>query len=201
MKQFLNICFVLFVISCSNNKKNLQLTAGAVMQADSLPGACPYLTKDTKGNTVLSWVRSINDSSAVFCYAVSKDGRSFEPPVAIPGSNNIEVHSENLPKIIFKPNGEIIACWGANSIFSANKYAGLVYYAQSFDEGKTWSKPTPLVTDPVGSDQRYYDIALLPNGEAAIIWLDNRKTIAKEGSALYFAVTEGKNGFQRERLI
>jgi hypothetical protein len=178
-----------------------KILAGAVMQADSLPGACPYLTKDTKGNTVLSWVRSINDSDAVFCYAVSKDGRSFESPVAIPGSNNIEVHSENLPKIIFKPNGEIIACWGGASPGAANKYAGLVYYSQSFDEGKTWSTPKTLVTDTAGYDQRYYDIALLPNGEAAIIWLDNRKTIAKEGSALYFAVTEGRNGFQHERLI
>jgi hypothetical protein len=41
----------------------------------------------------------------------------------------------------------------------------------------------------------------LSNGEAGIIWLDNRKTTTKEGSALYFASTQGKNGFQQEKLI
>lgn len=61
--------------------------------------------------------------------------------------------------------------------------------------------PKTLVTDTAGYDQRYYDIALLPNGEAGIIWLDNRKTVTKEGPGLYFATTNGKNGFENARLI
>lgn len=57
------------------------------------------------------------------------------------------------------------------------------------------------MTDTASYDQRYYDIALMPNGEAGIIWLDNRKTTDKEGSGLYFAATNGKNGFENARLI
>jgi hypothetical protein len=41
----------------------------------------------------------------------------------------------------------------------------------------------------------------MPNGEAAIIWLDNRKTSKKEGSALYFASTSGRGGFKDEQLV
>lgn len=201
MKPLLSFCLTFCIIGCTNQQKKLTIAAGPVMQVDSFPGFCPYLTKDTKGHAVLSWVRSVNDSDAVFCYAISKDGRSFDSLITIPNSNNIEPHSENLPKIIFKPSGEIIACWGAASPGAANKYAGRVYYSQSFDEGRSWSTPKPLVADTAGYDQRYYDIALLPNGEAGIIWLDNRKTIAKEGSALFYAVTEGRNGFQQERLL
>ncbi|MGB8193161.1 MAG: sialidase family protein [Chitinophagaceae bacterium] len=171
------------------------------MMIDSLPGQCPYLTKDAKGNTVLSWVRMINDSTSSFCYAVSIDGKNFGRTVAIPNTGTIKPHGENLPKIIFKPSGEIIALWGAANPNPKNKYSGLVFYVQSFDDGNTWTNPKPLTTDTASFDQRYYDVALLPNGEAAIIWLDNRKTTKADGSGLYFASTEGKNGFQHEHLI
>jgi hypothetical protein len=103
--------------------------------------------------------------------------------------------------VVFKPSGEIIAVWGAGSPNPKNKYSGLVYYAQSFDGGKTWSKPAGLVKDTTSFDQRYFDVAILPDGEAGIVWLDNRKTINKEGSGLYYATTNGKIGFQNERLI
>ena len=167
-----------------------------------LPGTSPYFTHDTKGNPVLSWARSVNDSSEVFCYSVSIDqGKSFGKPIVVPGSNNIHAHAENLPKIIFKPSGEIIALWGASNPNPKNKYSGLVFYAQSFDEGRTWTEPKTLVKDSASIDQRYYDVALMPNGEAAIIWLDNRKTSKKEGSALYFASTKGRDGFQDEQLV
>ena len=177
------------------------VAAAEAVQIDTAPGECPYLTKDGKGATVLSWVRMLNDSTTAFCYAVSKDGKSFSNPVVIPNSSDIQPHGENLPKIIFKPSGEIIALWGTKSNSAKNNYAGLVAYTRSFDNGKTWTPVQPLVPDTSAVDQRYYDVALLPGGEAGIIWLDNRKTVAKEGSALYFASTSGKNGFGEGRLI
>jgi hypothetical protein len=172
-----------------------------MIQPDSSQAECPYLTKDEKGNTVLSWVRMINDSTTAFCYATSTDGNTFSAPVVIPNTENIQPHGENLPKIIFKPSGEIIALWGSANPNPRNKYSGFVNYTQSFDSGKTWTKAKPLVNDTAGYDQRYYDVALLPNGEAGIIWLDNRKTTTKVGSALYFAITNGKDGFGDGRLI
>ena len=77
----------------------------------------------------------------------------------------------------------------------------MVSYSQSFDDGKTWTLPQPLVADTAGYDQRYYDVSLLPDGEIGIIWLDNRKTSEQEGSSLYFASTEGRNGFRHERSL
>jgi hypothetical protein len=182
------------------DKKTIDIASPAI-QVDSLPGQSPYLTKDANGHAVLSWVRMQNDSTAVFCYALSADGQTFGRPVVIPGSQNIQPHGENLPKIIFKPSGEIIALWGARSTSSKNKYAGLVYYAQSFNNGKSWTAPKPLTADTASNDQRYYDVALLPSGEVGIIWLDNRKSTDREGSALYFAYTNGTNGFTAETKI
>lgn len=203
MKRILYLTIISFVFAACSNKnepKTLKAAANAI-QVDNIPGTCPYLTKDNKGATVLSWVRSANDSTNAFCYAISSDGKTFSQPIVIPNTGNIEPHGENMPKIIFKPSGEIIALWGTANPNPKNKYSGLVFYTQSFDNGQTWAEAKPLVKDASGYDQRYYDVALLPNGEAGIIWLDNRKTTDKEGSALYFASTNGKNGFEGEKRI
>lgn len=195
-------CTLTLLMSLNQHDYSIKILSSEVKYADSLPGDSPYLTKNNNGETVLSWVRLINDSASVFCYATSTDnGSTFSNTVVIPSSTNIYAHAENIPKVIFKPSGEIIAIWGAKNSNPKNKYSGLIYYAQSFDEGKTWSKAKPLVTDKNGYDQRYSDISLLKNGEAAIMWLDNRKKTDKEGSAVYFATTSGKNGFANETLI
>jgi hypothetical protein len=200
MKYLVILLLITHCLSCTNTSKPV-IKAGPSVQIDTMPGQCPYLTKDDKGNMVISWVRMVNDSTSAFCYAISKDGKAFEAPIIIPGSDNIQPHGENLPKIIFKPSHEIIALWGAANPNPKNKYSGLVFYVQSFDEGKSWTAPKTLVTDTASYDQRYYDIALLPNGEAAIIWLDNRKTVDREGSGLYFASTNGNKGFENAHLI
>ena len=191
---------LLFASACGvSEKKRNSVSPGKVIRVDSLPGQSPYLTKDSKGNVVLSWVRMQNDSTLAFCYAISNDGKNFGNPILIPNSDGIQPHGENLPKIIFKPSGEIIALWGIRSTNLKNKHSGMVCYSQSFDDGKSWNSPKPLVADTGGFDQRYYDVSLLPDGEVGIIWLDNRKSNDKEGSTLYFASTRGKSGFQDER--
>ncbi|MES2647182.1 MAG: sialidase family protein [Bacteroidota bacterium] len=191
----------ILLISCNTKKSTPQIEASGETMLDSLPGSCPYLTKDHKNNIIVSWIRK-TATGYVFCYAISTDqGKSFTKPVPVPGSENIHPHGENLPKIIFKTSGEIITAWGASNPNPANPYAGLVYYSQSRDNGISWSKPVTVTTDSSSYDQRYFDLALLPNGEAGIVWLDNRKTKAAEGSGLFYAETKGDKGFSNEKLI
>jgi len=190
-----SVVFISFTAS-NNTVKNIFLSRE--QSVDVLPGSSPYLTKDNHGNTVLSWVKQLNDSTSVLCYSVL-DGQ--DKTIEIPASTNIHAHAENLPKVIFKPSGDIIAVWGARNPNPANKYSGLIYYSQSFDEGRTWTPAARLVNDVKGYDQRYSDVSLMKSGEVAIIWLDNRKTLDVEGSALYCAVTDGKKGFANEVLV
>jgi uncharacterized protein YbaR (Trm112 family) len=188
--------------SCFNTNKKINIIASNAVQIDSSESSCPYVTKDNQGNIVLSWIKKIDSSTSVYCYAVSKnEGKTFGKTIEIPGSENIHPHGENMPKIIFTPNGEIIAAWASANSNPKNSYSDLVYYSQSFDNGSSWTKPEKLVTDTAGYDQRYFDMALMGNGEVAMIWLDNRKKTKAEGSALYFAETKGNSGFQNERLV
>lgn len=206
MKQLILFSALLFAFaSCGPGgmEKNEEQIIQPVAITPGKISSCAYLTTDSKGNPVLCWVQQETDTGeAVMAYAVSRDaGKTFGDPVIIPSSNKVHPHGENLPKIIFKPSGEIIAVFGASNPNPNNKYSGLVYYTQSFDEGKTWSDATPLVKDTASYDQRYFDIALLPDGEAGISWLDNRKQTDEEGSTLYYARTNGKNGFEDERPV
>jgi hypothetical protein len=198
--RLLSILILIFLTSCSETAT--EISVAAIQDIDTSNASCPNLTKDHSGRFVISYIRSVNDSTHEFCYAISNDeGKTFNDPIPVPGSSTIHPHNENLPKVIFKPSGEVIAIWGASNPNPKNKYSGIVYYAQSFDEGKSWSEPRLLVSDTSSIDQRYFDVALLPDGEAGIIWLDNRKTTDKEGSAVFFATTSGKNGFGNEKII
>lgn len=200
MKTLLIFLLITLSLGCREFVPGISVTA--IQHVDITQASCPNLTKDHKDRLVLSYIRTLNDSTHQFCYAVSSDeGKTFSPPVVVPGSSSIHPNNENLPKIIFKPSEEIIAIWGAANPNPKNKYSGIVYYAQSFDEGRTWSSPKKLVKDTSSIDQRYFDVALLPDGEAGIIWLDNRKPSDKEGSAVFFATTSGKNGFLHEKII
>jgi hypothetical protein len=196
MRNGFIICLIL-LCACQQQQSDVEKE----ILLDKTPGQCPYLTKDDHHNTVISWVRMNNDSSSSFCYAIAERDEKFGNTIVIPNSGNIQPHGENLPKIIFKKSGDIVALWGVANPNPGNKYSGAVFYVQSFDHGKSWTAPAPLVKDTGGIDQRYYDVALLPDGEVGVVWLDNRKTKKVQGSGVYFASTAGKQGFGEGRLI
>lgn len=203
-KLVIILLFSFFIQSClsTGNKKLTVTTVNNETKIDSAEGSCNYLTKDNNGNIVLSWIKKIDSTHQIYCYAVSiNSGKSFGKEIEIRGSENVHPNGENMPKIVFKPSGEIIAAWPVSNPNPKNQYSDLVYYSQSFDNGNTWSETKKLVNDTTSYDQRYFDMALLSNGEVAMIWLDNRKKIEHMGSALYFATTNGNQGFSNERII
>lgn len=172
--------------------------------SDTLRNAsCAYMTRDTSGALVVSWVEQDEGvETGTFYYAVSADeGKSFSAAKKVGTATGIQPHAENLPKILFRPNGEVIVMFGTESNDPRNKYAGKVLYTRSPDGGQHWLPAVPLVTDTAGYDQRYFDMALLPSGEAVAIWLDNRKHHQQEGSTLYIAATGHEPGFGQERQI
>ncbi len=192
------VWIVMMMVFVACKPRTLQPGKALVVSHAGKDASCPYLTKDTEGRPVLSWVETTPGAdTGLMYYAVSNDdGYTFSEPAVVPASSGVYPHDENLPKLLFKPGGTVIALFGMEANDPRNKYAGKVMYTQSFDDGKTWQAAVPMVTDTAGYDQRYFDMALLPGGEAAAIWLDNRKDTSAEGSTLYFATTRGRSGFQ-----
>jgi len=171
-----------------------------LISTKNVTATAPYLTKDNMGRPVISWIEEQKQN--IMYYAIlNEDGSFFKSPTPIPPSEGLNIHNEMMPKVVFRPYGEIIAVWPVDNQSPENKYGGLIYYAQSFDGGETWSNPIPISTDKASNDQRYFDLAVLKDGNAAIVWLDNRSENQTEGSTLFYASTEGKNGFQNEKII
>jgi hypothetical protein len=163
---------------------------------------CPFFTQNSKGIPVISFGKETNKKETILCYSVfDSKKKEFQKPIEVKSSVGVELHGENAPKIIFKPNNEIIAVWGIDNPTEKKKYGGLVKYSQSFDDGESWTEAKQLVVCSASIDQRYFDIDLLPNGEVAIIWLDSRTDTEEQGSTLYYAATVGKTGFQNEKPI
>ncbi|NEM97670.1 sialidase family protein [Pontibacter burrus] len=217
MTRSFNILYTLFlalflvIASCSQNRQPANQADFAQVPASpvsiSTPGlsaSCPYLTQDNNGNVVLSWVQAIDTTeNYLMAYAVSDDGgKTFGEMQTIATTKGVHPHDENLPRILYRSNGDIIAMYPVSNPNPKNSYAGLVFYTQSFDGGKTWTEARQLSEDTVNSiDERYFDMEELPNGEVGAIWLDSRKETDKEGSSLYFASTNGRNGFTNEKVI
>jgi len=203
-------CFLSILAGCqrnkqtNNNQKNKPAPIGTRISLPNQSASCPYLTKDNNGNVVLGWVQAQDTAgNYLLAYAVSVDGgKSFGAPKTIPTTKGIYPHDENLSKILFRKNGDMVAMFAVSNPSKENSYAGLVFYTQSFDSGQTWTAPRQLASNAVNSiDERYFDMALLPDGEIAAIWLDSRKETDQEGSSLYFARTQGRAGFLNEKVI
>lgn len=188
---------LLFLAACDTRTTAFSGGKELVLSDTSRDASCTYMTRNAQGQIVVSWVENEQ-----LYYAVSPDeGLTFSKGKLIPTTAGIQAHAENMPKMVFRPNGEVIAMYGTQSGDPRNKYAGKVYYTRSTDAGANWLPAQPLVTDTASYDQRYFDMALLPSGEAVTIWLDNRKSDTKEGSTLYIATTGKEPGFQKERQI
>lgn len=194
---------VMLSVGCHESKKN---TLSAPPESFSVTDtafntSCSYLTHNASGVPVVSWAQeNKKEKTTQVWYAVFSDSTdTFGEPQLIPTSADVEPHGENMPKIIFQKNGDVLALYSINNPHPGNAYTGAIYYTRSFDHGKTWSPATPLIKDTGKSfDQRYFDVALLPNGEIGLIWLNNSEP---EGSTLYFATTNGRNGFGTAKVI
>jgi len=159
---------------------------------------CQNLTTDNNGNPVISWVEGKNNEACLY-YATSTDnGTTFNEPIKVSPTLGLSPHHESMPKVAFKADGTAIAVYQSKAPTPENRFAGAIYYVQSFDKGTNWSTPNYLHADTSeGIGRSYFDITALPNGEVGAIWLDGRKK-SRDGSTLFFAKTNEKNGFQNE---
>lgn len=200
---FYLLAVLLLVSGCTTRQHEQEVVAYRISDSKH-KSSSPYLTKDHQGNPVLCWTAA-QDSTGdyLLAYAVSYDeGKTFTSPKAIPATRGIYPHEENLSKIVFKQNGDMMAMFAVSNPSAENSYAGLVFYTQSFDGGKSWTAPRQLAQHTESSiDERYFDMTLLPDGEIAAVWLDSRKDTDLEGSSLYFTTTRGRNGFEEEKVI
>ena len=203
--QFFLLILTLLFTSCNKSGSTEVLSDSlsnfVLISNKSSVSEASFLTSDHKGNPVLTWVeKSIN--GVFLYYAISLDtGRTFGVPVRVPTTKGLSSHNESMPKIAFKRNGDAVVVFQKRKPTSENQYAGVLLYTQLLEGSKNWSNPKMLHSDTSnGIGRNFFDITRLPDGEIGAIWLDGRNKY-ENGSSVYFAKTNAKNGFDSEIQI
>ncbi len=162
-----------------------------------------YLTTDHRANPVLCWAEKADSSNHILSYAIyDKKLQAFGNPIHIKETFGMHAHHESMAKVAFKSDGTMLAVFRISTPTPKNRFAGSMYFTQSFDGGKSWAAKQKLVTDSTSQNQSFYDLTILKDGELGMSWLDARSIEKdKEGSTLYFAKTKGKLGFVNEKPI
>lgn len=221
MKQiaFTILSCALFFVSCSSDqstvdtKTDTHATEAEVtnasfeameVSASGENGTCSYFTKDQDGNTVLCWSESGKEKEDYQLRYATFDPatKEFGNPVTVGPSKGMQAHCESMAKVAFRPDGSVVAVFRFSTPTETNRFAGGIFYSQSFDHGTTWTEKSRLVDGDVSASQSYFDLAVLDHGEIAMVWLDGRKLNPEQnGSCLVYGETSGQEGFAIEKIL
>lgn len=205
MKQLfvLSITILLLLPSC-NNKSNEEPNFDTTLISNPKHKAsCVRFASDENNNPVVSWCET-DEAEKKFFYLSFFEERSqkFSKAISIPIEQNAAIHEEGMPKVAIKGDGTIVAVYETVSPTPENGWAGFIHYIQSFDKGKSWTKPLCVHLDTTsGKTHSFADITRLSNGEIGASWLDVSSDYEKNGRPVKFAKTNGRNGFGNERLV
>lgn len=193
-------------LSCATKTEKINISKltipGTLLDNSTVKSGCGYFTDDQNGNPVLSFTAGIPDSTYLYYATYDPARKAFNLPVRIASSLGTDFHEESMNKIAYKSNGTIIAAWEIKHPTLKNKYAGSLRYAQSHDNGKTWTQAGYIHTDTSLENSRgFFDLVTLPDGEVGAVWLDGRHRLGEAGSSLFFAKTKESLGFQTDYQI
>jgi hypothetical protein len=195
---------IIFLLLASSKMMSSAKDSILLVSKTHLSAMGAYLSSDSKNSLFLNWSEEIDTSKTnilkykMFDVKTNRFGKEF----VIPSSKGMQSHHESMSKIGKTLDGTLYAIFRFATPNPKSRFAGSIYYAFSKDDGINWSQKIKLVDNVNAVSQSFYDLALLPNGELGITWLDSRKLKTKvEGSTLYFATTKNGNGFQNNKSI
>lgn len=171
------------LISCNFNNKKQQETEKNTAEIiefvpfpDESETALPHLFSNEE-ETILSWVKTVNDSISEFNYSYLIEDKWEKPKTIIAGKNwfvnwadfpSITVNNGNLLTHILKKSSE--------ETFSYDIKLNLLPKGES-----QWKTQMPLHTDGTKTEHGFVTILPYQENSFFITWLDGRNTAASEG--------------------
>ena len=202
MRQILFLITFTLLFSCKKEiKKELAEEFSMEVISDTLiDSEAAFFSKGINGTLLLNWTEE-TEKGNVLTYKSFQQNAFGEKKTVLP-SFGMQSHHESMAKIAQTKSGIFYTFFRIKTPSKKNKYGGSLYYTISIDQGVTWGEKIKLVSDEKSSSQSFYDVAVLPDGELGICWLDNRfSTREKRGSTLFFSKTDGVNGVLKEKAI
>lgn len=207
MKLYTLLFSALLIISCTNNKKaseKLLSEKSGVLNDTTYNAMGAYFSANGTNSIILNWSEAVDTSgTTILKFKIyNTKTNEFGNTITVGPSKGMQAHDESMSKVAKNAKGTLYAVFRMHTPIPENRFAGSIYYSVSNDEGKTWSDKIKLVEDETSISQSFFDIALLPDGELGLSWLDGRKLEKdKDGSSLYFAKSKNNLGFFDEKPI
>lgn len=144
----------------------------ARVQSEIFEGATlPFLTTDTAGNTLLSYV--VEGESTATLYFSTFSENAWKAPVKVAEGSNWFVNWADYPSIISWGDGRLAAHW-----LQKNGPGGVDYQvkiSRSADNGFNWTAPVTLHADTLPREHGFVSLVPFPSGRMFASWLDGRK--------------------------
>ncbi len=196
--------------------KSAKSTPSVFLTEDAKAYSMPLLSQTPKGDVMLSWTEKDEQGMTSFCLAFSQDkGKTFSEKKVIYAGNGVGNSRLMRAKVLAKKDGSLIAVFTnrAEAPATASPQEGNggrgrggrssdLVYCTSKDGGATWTSPQSVDSDPTkGIVRGFFDVALMPNDEIAVVYLkDVANSTKHEERDLRLVLT--KNGtFQPEKVI
>ncbi len=204
----MSIVLSMLILSCKEkkvttvDKENDKVTINIQRLTDSKVNSEGVFLFNSGNEILINWTEWYKEREQnILKFAFFDDEtQQFSEPITVSPSKGLQMHAESMAKVGITAKGIIYAVFRVKSKSNRSMFGGTMYYTISSDKGKTWSDKVKLTADPNSTSQSFFDIAMLPDGEIGITWLDSRMPIHKDrnGKTLYFAKTNIDKGFQNE---
>jgi hypothetical protein len=162
--------------------------SGRVLARDALQ---PQVTVDPKGNVYVVFLQKGN---VAVCVSTDR-GKTFGPPVvAIDAKGKAAGGRQRGPRIGADAKGNLVVTCPLTFDLkeAARKYPTRdLYLVTSADGGKSWSPPLRVNEVPQKAPEALHWLAVAPDGEAHVAWLDRRDRGREPGQDLYYARVSG----------
>jgi hypothetical protein len=180
------------------NAVSVLVLAATLAGGDSAPPAggpraasssVPTAAFAADGTLWLAWV----DAFRVFVSSSKDLGKTFSSPIGVsPVGEAIDANGEARPKIAVGPKGEIYVSYTRKG---QRPFTGDIRFSRRLPGGE-FSGPLTVNDDGLVTGHRFDTLAVSPNGEVRLVWIDKRdleaakeKGGAYDGAALYQAVS------------
>jgi hypothetical protein len=133
----------------------------------------PNLAVDARGRVHMTWLERTSDSLHALRYAFLQ-GTAWSEPRTIAARGDFFVNWADFPSVIATPSGRLVVHWLQRS--GPGRYSYDVRYAQSSDDGMTWSEPAVLNRDGLAAEHGFVSLVAAEGDSVDAIWLDGRNT-------------------------
>jgi hypothetical protein len=120
-----------------------------VSQANSSPS----ILADSSGRILVAYAVSINEQRGIYFVVSDDGGKSWTQPIRAFNAEAANWEMVDQPRILLTEDGRLHLLFEKYSLRGGERLSEGIYYSQSIDGGRTWSKPDAVSESPVSWSQ------------------------------------------------